>query len=95
VYLISIVFILILILIAGNVWETPHLDSKIVPRMRYGHSAVLFGVSNCVARVKTNLQNRQKNNKKRLPTIVDIPLLIEGMTNPKMAKMMMERTRPS
>ncbi|XP_069690268.1 attractin-like protein 1 isoform X2 [Periplaneta americana] len=27
----------------GNVWETPHLDSKIVPRMRYGHSAVLFG----------------------------------------------------
>jgi len=56
----SIVFIQLLIFIAGNVWETPHLDSKIVPRMRYGHSAVLFGVSNCVARVKTNLKNCQK-----------------------------------
>ncbi|KAJ9584644.1 hypothetical protein L9F63_021006, partial [Diploptera punctata] len=27
----------------GNVWETPHLDSKNLPRLRYGHSAVLFG----------------------------------------------------
>jgi hypothetical protein len=40
--------ILLVISITGNVWETPHLDSKIVPRSRYGHSAVLFGVSNCV-----------------------------------------------
>ena len=67
---ISIVFFLMLSFIAGNVWETPHIDSKIVPRMRYGHSAVLFGVSNCVARVKANWKNCQKKNGNRLPTIV-------------------------
>lgn len=27
----------------GNVWETPHMDSKNVPMPRYGHSSVLFG----------------------------------------------------
>ncbi|KAK7866706.1 hypothetical protein R5R35_003244 [Gryllus longicercus] len=27
----------------GNVWETPHMDSKKVPLTRYGHSAVLYG----------------------------------------------------
>ncbi|XP_054290142.1 attractin-like protein 1 [Macrosteles quadrilineatus] len=27
----------------GNVWETPHLESRNIPRPRYGHSAVLFG----------------------------------------------------
>lgn len=30
---------------AGNVWETPHLESRNMPTPRYGHSAVLFGVS--------------------------------------------------
>jgi hypothetical protein len=42
-------FNLLVLFIAGNVWETPHLDSKIVPRVRYGHSAVLFGVSSYAA----------------------------------------------
>uniref|UniRef100_A0A1B6D320 CUB domain-containing protein n=1 Tax=Clastoptera arizonana TaxID=38151 RepID=A0A1B6D320_9HEMI len=27
----------------GNVWETPHMESRNVPTSRYGHSAVLFG----------------------------------------------------
>nr|CAD7262632.1 unnamed protein product [Timema shepardi] len=27
----------------GNVWETPHMNSKNFPKPRYGHSAVLFG----------------------------------------------------
>jgi hypothetical protein len=62
--------------------------------MRYGHSAVLFGVSNCVARVKTNWQNCQKNGK-RLSTVVDISFLTDSMTNYMVSKMVKEKTRPS
>jgi hypothetical protein len=91
----SVLFIVRLILIAGNVWETPHLDSKIVPRMRYGHSAVLFGVSNCVVRVQTDWQNCQERNGMGVPTMINIHLPIEWMTKHRMTKMMVEITRLS
>lgn len=48
-YLWTLLTTLIMILVCeGNVWETPHMDSRNVPVPRYGHSSVLFGVSSVI-----------------------------------------------